>query len=148
MKSVTETVTDLALPVVSALGLELWDVEFLKEGSDWVLRIFIDKQGGVFIDDCEAVSKAIDPLLDDADPIDKAYTLEVSSAGVERVLKRDTDFQRYIGSNVQIRLYKAEDGQKEHTGLLTAFDAQTLTLDSIKVFERKNISLARLKFIF
>ena len=108
----------IALPVLENLGLELWDLRFEKEGANWYLRYFIDKTGGVNITDCENFSRAVDKLLDDADPIDQSYILEVSSPGVERELKRDEHFARYIGHRVRLRLIRPRDGVKELLGEL------------------------------
>ena len=101
----------LAAPVVEKLGLELWDIRFLKEGSQWFLRIFIDKPGGVSIDDCVDFTHEINPLLDEADPIEQAYCLEVSSPGIERELTRPEHFQRYEGKRVMIKTIRPFDGQ-------------------------------------
>ena len=108
MSKVTETVTALAAPVAEKLGLELWDVEYIREAGQWFLRVYIDKDGGVSINDCEALSRALDPVLDEADPIPDSYVFEVSSAGAERELKRPGDFARFMGSGAEVRLYKPE----------------------------------------
>lgn len=120
MKKVSDIVRELAEPVVSAHGCELWDVEYVKEAGGWFLRVYIDKEDGVSIDDCEAVSRALDPILDEKDPVPDSYTFEVSSAGAERALKRPSDFDRFLGHLVEVRLYKAADGRKEYVGTLTA----------------------------
>ena len=106
LKKVTELTAELAAPVIAAQGCELWDVEYVKEAGTWYLRLYIDKEGGVSIDDCEAISRRVSDLLDEADPIEGSYTFEVSSAGAERPLKRASDFARFLGSPVTVRLYK------------------------------------------
>ena len=111
MAKVTDLAAKLALPVVEEAGCELWDVEYVREAGTWFLRIYIDKEGGVDILDCEKVSRALSDLLDEADPIEGSYTLEVSSAGAERPLKRPGDFERFMGSPVAVKLYKARNGR-------------------------------------
>lgn len=128
MSKITDTVTALALPVVEACGCELWDVEYIREAGDWYLRVYIDKTGGVSINDCEAVSRALDPILDEEDPIPDSYTFEVSSAGAERALRRPSDFERFMGSYCAVRLYSAKDGSKEHLGYLTAYKDGDITI--------------------
>ncbi len=129
MKKITDLVAALAEPVVQSLGCELWDVEFVKEGGHRFLRVYIDKQGGVQLSDCEAVSRALDPILDERDPIAESYTFEVSSAGAERALKRPSDFERFIGHLIEVRLYKSRDGRKEFVGTLKARDDNGLDID-------------------
>lgn len=131
MNRIAERVRELALPVAAELGLELWDVEYLREAGQWYLRVYIDKlEGYVGIDDCERFSRALDPILDEADPIAESYTFEVSSAGAERELKRPGDFQRFLGSLVEVRLYQARDGQKSYVGTLSAYDNGTVTIET------------------
>ncbi|NLT15867.1 MAG: ribosome maturation factor RimP [Clostridiales bacterium] len=120
MKKVTEIVSELAEPVVKKHGCELWDVEYVKEAGGWVLRVYIDREGGVSLEHCEAVSRELDPILDEKDPIPDSYTFEVSSAGAERTLKRPSDFQKFLGHLVEIKLYRAKDGRKEYIGNLVA----------------------------
>ena len=143
-KNVAATVTELVADTVARNGCELWDVEYVKEGADWHLRITIDKPGGVGIDDCERVHRAIDPLLDEADPIENFYYLEVSSPGIERELRTDAHLAASIGALCEARLFAAQNGAKAHTGRLTAFDADTLTLTSdggeAIVLSRKGVS--------
>ena len=115
------TVWELAAPIAERLGLILWDVKFLKEGANWYLRIIIDKEGGVSIDDCVTVHHALDPVLDEKDPIPVAYTFEVCSAGLERQLKTPAHFERFMGSPVSVRLYKAKDGVREFIGSLSGY---------------------------
>ena len=110
MAKVTDVVAQLAAPVVEQAGCSLWDVEYVKEAGEWFLRVYIDKEGGVSIDDCEAVSRAVDPVLDEKDPIPESYRFEVCSAGLERQLKRPSDFERYLGEPVLVKLYRPRDG--------------------------------------
>ncbi len=144
MANVADKVYDLIKSTVENQGVELWDVRFLKEGASWYLRVFIDKAEGVSIDDCTNVSHAIDPLLDESDPIDKAYYLEVCSPGIERELTRDFHFKRFVGETVKIRLYKALDGKKEFTGTLVLVDEDIViaTENGDITFSLKNISKA------
>ena len=120
MSKVTERVLALAEPVAAGCGCEVWDVEYVREAGAWYLRLYIDKPGGVSIDDCEAVSRALDPILDEADPIPTSYIFEVSSAGAERVLKRPGDFERFFGEQVEVRHYQPVQGVKSHTGELVS----------------------------
>ncbi len=123
MSKVTEQVWSLAEPVVFRNGCEIWDVEYLKEAGQWFLRLYIDKpEGGVSINDCESISRELDKLLDEADPIAESYIFEVSSAGAERALKRPGDFSRFMGANVEVKLYRPLDGAKAFTGKLTGYD--------------------------
>ncbi|MBQ3816913.1 MAG: ribosome maturation factor RimP [Clostridia bacterium] len=144
MANVAERVFSLIKATVEAEGVELWDVRFLKEGASWYLRVFIDKQDGISIDDCTNVSHAIDPVIDEADPIDKAYYLEVCSAGLERELVREEHFVKYIGKKIRIRLYKAKDSVKEFTGILKQYgDEVVLETENGEItFEKQNISKA------
>lgn len=142
-------VTAIAEPIAQQLGLMLWDVRFVKEGANWYLRIFIDKEGGVGIDDCVAMSHALDKPLDDADPIDRSYCLEVSSPGTDRELTRPAHFDAYIGAPVVVRLIRPlETGERELRGTLDSHDAGsfTVTLDGERtlVIERKEASWVRL----
>ena len=153
MAKVTDVVAQLAAPVVEQAGCSLWDVEYVREGGTWYLRIYIDKPGGVDILDCETVSRAVEPLLDEADPIQGSYTFEVSSAGAERALKRPADFQRYLGSPVLVKLYKPVDGRKEFPGTLTAYNEAdgSLTVDlngTAYTFGKKDVALCRLRVEF
>ncbi len=118
MANAAERVYSLIKETVEDAGVELWDVRFLKEGASWYLRVFIDKEEGISIDDCSRVSHAIDPIIDEEDPIDKSYYLEVCSPGLERELARPEHFQKVLGEKIKIRLYKAIDSKKEFTGLL------------------------------
>ncbi len=128
MKNVTAAVTELITPVVNENECLLWDVEFVREGARKILRVTIDKENGVTIDDCERVHRAIDPILDEADPIEDAYYLEVTSPGVERALTKPWHIKSYVGEKVDVKLYAAIDGQKSFCGVLEDFDEQTGTL--------------------
>ena len=152
-KKITQRVWELAQPVVEGFGLKLWDVEYVKEAGTWYLRILLDKEGGVDILDCEAVSRKVSDLLDEADPIEGSYTLEVGSAGAERALKRPGDFARFLGSPVLVKLYRNLDGRKEFAGHLKAYDeatgAVTITVGTQELtFEKKDVALVRLRVEF
>ena len=151
MAKVTELTAKLALPVVEEAGCELWDVEYVREAGTWFLRVYIDKEGGVDILDCEKVSRKLSDLLDEADPIEGSYTLEVSSAGAERPLKRPGDFERFMGSPVAVKLYKARNGRKEFAGVLAGYDGGDVTItvgDAALTFAREEIALCRLRVEF
>ena len=142
----TDLVESLVGGIVAELGYELCDVEYAKESGNWVLTLFIDQEGGVTIDDCERVSKAVDPVLDEADPIEQAYYLSVSSLGLDRPIKKDKDFARSLGKEVEVRLYAPLEGKKELTGVLSGFDEQsfTLTQNGIElVLTRKDAALIK-----
>ena len=144
---VTEIVAKIAEPVVRAHGCELWDVEYVREGDQRFLRLYLDKETGVDINDCEAISRAVDPLLDEADPIAESYHFEVCSAGLERALKRPGDFEKFMGSKVLIKLYKPKDGTKEIKGVLTGYENGNVTVDcggSAMTFEKQEVALVRL----
>lgn len=125
---ITDQVWQFAQPIVESLGLTLWDVEYVREGGEWYLRLYLDKEGGVDINDCEAVSRAVDPVLDEKDPIPESYHFEVCSAGLERPLKRPSDFEQFMGSSVLVKLYRPRNGRKELTGTLTGYDGGDVTL--------------------
>ncbi len=142
---------ELLQPITDSHNFELVDVEYVKEGGNFFLRAYIDKEGGITIDDCELVSRALSDKLDEKDFIDDAYILGVSSPGLGRPLKKDKDFQRSLGDEVEIRTYKAVNKQKEFTGILKSFDSETVTIDVDEeemTFERKDIALIRLAFDF
>lgn len=152
-----ETVTEIVLPILEEKQFELVEVEFVKEGKSWFLRIFIDKEGGIDIEECAYVSEQVSEKLDamDPDPIPQAYFLEISSPGAERPLKKEKDFEKAVGSFIHISLYQAIDGQKQYEGILNEVTAETLTLtyriktrEKTVVFERKNIAKARLAIQF
>ena len=147
MAKVTDTVTALAAPIVEEAGCSLWDVEYVKEAGTWFLRVYIDKEGGVSIDDCEAVSRPLSDKLDEADPIEGSYTFEVSSAGADRVLKKPEHFAQYQGQEVEVKLYRPREGRKEFVGLLQSWENGDVTLDmggAPARFEKKEIALVRL----
>ncbi len=133
-------------PILDELGFELYDVEYVKEGSDYFLRAYIDKPGGITINDCVAVSRRMNEILDREDYISEAYTFEVSSPGLDRPLKKDKDFQRNLGARVELKTFKPYDGMKEFTGILKAFDDDTVTItfeDGDFDFARKELSMIR-----
>jgi len=138
MSKVTEVVEELATPIFQELGLELVEIEYLKEGKSWFLRVYIDKDNGVDIEDCGLVSEKLSEKLDELDPIPHNYFLEVSSPGAERPLKKDKDFQKAIGKNVSIKTYEPIDGEKRFEGKLLEFDGQHLKIE-IKIKTRKKI---------
>ena len=149
---VEQLVEQMVLPVMDDLHCELVDIEYKKEGSHWYLRIYIDKQpGGVTIDDCQAVSERISDLLDESDPIPHSYFLEVSSPGLDRILKKDSDFERYKGSKVDVSLYKPKDGRKKFTGeLIERTEDQLLIQDRNEIlsFPRSDVAMVRLSVEF
>ena len=148
---VTEFVASFAEPVVTAHGCELWDVEYVREGSDYFLRLYLDKEGGVDITDCEAISRAMDPILDEADPIATSYIFEVCSAGLERALKRPSDFERFMGSAITVKLYRPRNGLKEIPCTLTGYENGKVTVLSGKetmTFEKSEVALVRLRVEF
>lgn len=152
-KSNTEKkVLPLLEPIVAERGLELVDLEFVKEGANWYLRVYIDKEGGVSIDDCEAVSRALEAKLDEKDPIEQAYVLEVSSPGIDRPLKKDADFIRFQGEIIDVKLYKAVDGQKQFQGKLLGFNDGVISLEeedgTVREFVQKDTADVRLAVIF
>lgn len=148
---ITQTVAELARPIVEARGCSLWDVEYVREGADYILRVAIDKEGGVDIDDCEAVSRALDPILDEHDPIPDHYQFEVCSAGLERALKRPEDFARFLGSPVTVKLYRPVNGLKEIPAVLRGYVDGRVTVDTGKetvTFEKSQVALVRLRVEF
>lgn len=142
----------LITPIIEANHFELVDMEYVKEGSNWYLRAYIDKEGGITVDDCELVSRAFSDLLDKEDFIEDSYIMEVSSPGLGRPLKKDKDFKRNIGNEVELKLYKAVNKVKEDVGILTAFDKDTVTIEhedgTEAVYERTALALIRLTFDF
>ena len=122
MSKLTDKIAELARPVVEQEGCSLWDVEYLKEAGTRYLRVYIDKPEGVNIDDCERISRRLDAMLDEADPIPESYVVEVGSAGIERELKRPSDFEAFLGSEVELRLYQPVNGQKSFVGTLCGRD--------------------------
>ena len=127
-KNIAGTVRDLVSPVADSLGYMLWDVEYVKEGADMILRITIDKPEGVDIEDCEKMARAVDPIIDEADPIEVSYKMEVSSPGIERSLTRPEHFEACMGEKIEVKLYAPIDGKKQIVGILTAADEKTVTV--------------------
>lgn len=146
-----ETKTEqLIQPIIDANNFELVDVEFVKEGSEWYLRVYIDKDGGITVDDCEVVSRAFNEILDREDYIQEQYIFEVSSPGLLRQLKKEKDYKRSIGKKIDIKLFKAVEKCKEFTGILKEYNDDTITLEfddkTQQVFERTNLAMIRLAF--
>lgn len=139
-------------PIIAEKNLELVDLEFVKEGANWYLRVYIDKEGGVDIDDCEGVSRALEAGLDASDPIEQAYILEVSSPGIDRPLKKEADFEKYRGEIIDIKLYKARDGQKQYQGKLLGLENGAISIEyegnQVITFEQKEVAAVRLAVIF
>lgn len=149
--SVAEVVYDIAKPIADELGLEIWDIKFLKEGPNQILRIFIDKSEGITLDDCETMSRAIDTPLDEADPIPFSYSLEVCSPGIDRELTKDEHFEKFKGYDVKVRLVRPNDsGEKVIEGILVGFDRESLTIqnetEETLSIEKKNISHINLNY--
>ena len=128
MSKLTDKIAEIARPVVEEEGCSLWDVEYVREAGTWYLRVFIDRDGGVSIDDCERVSRRLDPILDEEDPIPDSYVFEVGSAGADRELKRPGDFEQFMGSEVEVKLYRPVDGSKHYTGTLSGYEAGAVSL--------------------
>ena len=148
---VTDLVTELAQPVVESFGCSLWDVEYVREGSERFLRLYIDKDGGIDIEDCEKVHRAMDPILDEKDPISESYHFEVCSAGLERALKRPSDFAEFMNSPVLVKLYRPRNGLKELPGILRGYEEGRVTLEAGKetiTFEKSEVALVRLRVEF
>ena len=148
MKKVTELTAELAAPAIAEQGCTLWDVEYVKEAGTWYLRVFIDKEGGVSINDCEAVSRPLSDKLDEVDPIEGSYVLEVGSAGADRVLKKPEHFAAFLGSVVEVRLYRARDGKKEFVGVLEQYENGDVQLEGDLRFEKKDVAQVRLHVTF
>jgi ribosome maturation factor RimP len=142
-----DKVYELAKPLADEIGVDIWDIRFEKEGSNWYLRVFIDKEGGVFIEDCEALSRPLNKLLDETDPISQSYIFEVCSTGLGRELKKPEHFEKFIGSEVKVRLIRAVDNIKEFIGILLEYnkDAITLQLDEETTGEFKLSECAYVK---
>lgn len=141
-------VWDIVEPLAKELGLSIWDVRFLKEGSQWYLRVFIDKEGGVGIDDCVDLSHAIDGPIDEANPIEQAYILEVSSPGVERELVKDEHFEKYIGEKIKVKMIRPVEGKREFSGILEGYSDGNITIrledESGFSFTKKEASFVKL----
>ena len=151
-ESYEQKTEDILNPIVDEYGFELVDVEYVKESSTWYLRAYIDKPDGISIDDCEAVSRRLSDILDEKDYIDEAYILEVSSPGLGRPLKKEKDYKRSLGKEVEIRTYRMIEKQKEFTGILKEYDETTVTIEddggNVRTFEKADIALIRLAFDF
>ena len=148
---ITELVAQFSRPVVESCGCTLWDVEYVREGGEWFLRLYIDKEGGVDIIDCETISRAVDPILDERDPIAESYHFEVCSAGLERALKRPGDFERFMGSNITVKLYRPRNGLKEIPCVLQGYENGRVTVLAGKetiTFEKSEVALVRLRVEF
>ncbi|MEG0764798.1 MAG: ribosome maturation factor RimP [Pseudoflavonifractor sp.] len=147
MPKVTDLVLSLATPIAEANGCSVWDVEYIKEAGTWFLRVYIDKPDCVGIDDCEAVSRALSDALDEIDPIEASYTLEISSAGLDRVLRKPEQFAAFLGSEVEVRLYRPVAGRKDHVGTLISFESGDVTIETQEVREtypKKDVAQVRL----
>ncbi len=147
MAKVTDVVAALAAPVVEGCGCTLWDVEYVKEAGEWYLRLYIDKAGGVSIQDCEAVSRPVSDLLDQADPIPTSYLFEVSSAGLDRALKKPEHFAQCVGQQVDVRLYRPVEGEKVYTGVLRGYQDGAVLVDERR-FEKQDVAQVRLHVSF
>ena len=148
---ITEQVASFAQPIVEANGCSLWDVDYVREGSERFLRLYIDKDGGVNINDCEAIARAVDPILDEKDPIPESYHFEVCSAGLERPLKRPGDFEKFMGSPILVKLYRPRNGLKEIPGILRGYEEGKVTVEAGKetiTFEKSEVALVRLRVEF
>ncbi len=149
---VTDIVWSFSQPIVEAHGCQLWDVEYVREGSERFLRLYIDKaEGSVDINDCEAISRAVDPILDEKDPIAESYHFVVCSAGLERTLKRPGDFERFMGSNITVKLYRPRNGLKEIPAVLRGYEDGKVTVEAGKetiTFEKSEVALVRLRVEF
>ena len=148
MAKVTDFVAELARPIVEQAGCTLWDVEYVKEAGDWVLRVYIDKEGGADIESCEAVSRPLSDQLDETDPIPNSYTLEVSSAGLDRALRKPEHYESCMGQQVDVRLYRPMGGGKDHTGVLVGYQDGAVLLDGDRRFEKKDVAQVRLHVTF
>ena len=151
MKKIADTVRELSEGIVAEQGCSLWDVEYVREAGQWYLRLYIDKEGGVDILDCEAISRRVSDLLDEVDPIESSYIFEVASAGAERPLKRPRDFEQFMGAAVLLKTYKPRDGRKEFSGDLAGYDNGAVELrvgEETLRFEKEEIALVRLRCDF
>ncbi|RBW69881.1 ribosome maturation factor RimP [Bacillus taeanensis] len=154
-KKVSEITEELVMPIIENMNLELVDIEYVKEGKNWFLRVYIDSEKGIDIDDCGKVSELLSEKLDEHDPISQPYFLEVSSPGAERPLKKEKDFERSIGKNVHIKTYEPIDGEKVFEGKLLSFDGEIVTIEiTIKTRKKqviipyKKVASARLAVVF
>ena len=147
MPKVTDVVSALARPIAERAGCALWDVEYVKEAGEWFLRVYIDREGGVDLDCCEAVSRPLSDALDEADPIEGSYTFEVSSAGLDRALKKPEHFTQCLGRKVDVKLYRPADGSRERTGVLTGYEDGAVLVDGVR-FYKKDVAQVRLHVEF
>ena len=148
---ITDQVTEFAQPVVESFGCRLWDVEYVREGSERFLRLYIDKEGGVDIEDCEKIHRAVDPILDEKDPISESYHFEVCSAGLERALKRPRDFEEFMNAAIVVKLYRPRNGLKEIPGILRGYEDGKVIVEAGKetiTFEKSEVALVRLRVEF
>lgn len=148
MAKVTDIVTKLVEPLVENANCTLWDVEYVKEAGNWFLRVYIDKTEGISIEDCEAVSRPLSDILDETDPIEGSYVLEVSSAGADRILKKAEHFEQFIDNEIEVKLYRGIDGQKDWVGTLKSWNDGILTLQVSEnepmILEKKDLAQVRL----
>ena len=148
---VTDLVAEFSKPIIEANGCSLWDVEYVREGSERYLRLYIDKEGGIDITDCEKIHRAMDPILDEKDPIAESYHFEVCSAGLERPLRRASDFEKFMGSPVLVKLYRPRNGLKEIPGILKGYEEGNVTVEAGRetiTFLKSEVALVRLRVEF
>ena len=151
MAKVSDVVAALARPIAEQAGCQVWDVEYVREAGEWFLRVYIDREGGVDLDCCEAVSRPLSDALDEADPIEGSYVLEVSSAGADRPLKRPEHFRQFLGAQVEVRLYRALEGRKEYVGILAGYEAGNVTIQmetGAQTFLKQDVAQVRLYVTF
>ncbi|MCI9368452.1 MAG: ribosome maturation factor RimP [Oscillospiraceae bacterium] len=147
MAKVSDVVAALARPIAEQASCQVWDVEYVREAGEWFLRVYIDREGGVDLDCCEAVSRPLSDALDEADPIQGSYTFEVSSAGLDRPLRRPDHFAQCMGRKVDVKLYRPVDGRKEVTGVLTGYEDGAVSVDGVR-FDKKDVAQVRLHVEF
>ena len=148
---IADQVAEFSKPIVESFGCKLWDVEYVREGAERYLRLYIDKEGSIDIDDCEKIHRAVDPVLDEKDPISESYHFEVCSAGLERALKRPSDFEQFMGSAILVKLYRPRNGLKEIPGILRGYEDGRVTVEAGKetiTFEKSEVALVRLRVEF
>ncbi len=151
MSKLTDKIAEIAAPIVEEEGCSLWDVEYVREAGSWYLRIYIDREGGVSIEDCERISRRLDPILDEEDPIPDSYVFEVGSAGADRELKRPGDFEQFMGDEVEVRLYRPVEGSKQHVGTLCGYENGRVIISrngSPLSFDKDQIAQVRLYVTF
>ena len=151
MSKLTDKIAEIAAPIVEEEGCSLWDVEYVREAGSWYLRIYIDREGGVSIEDCERISRRLDPILDEEDPIPDSYVFEVGSAGADRELKRPGDFEQFMGDEVEVRLYRPVEGSKQHIGTLCGYENGRVIISrngSPLSFDKDQIAQVRLYVTF